>query len=116
MNKKTSILILLLLAPTLLAQTRGDKLGPKPASAEFTVIEKGMGKTWAVLIANSAYTRWPDLEEEPYQDVSRIKRVLEDYSFAKVRVIKDLKVDNFEKTLEDIYHELVENHVQSLLI
>jgi hypothetical protein len=78
-------------------------------------IRRGMGKTWAVLIANSAYKYWPDLQGEPYNDVAKFKNALALYLIDSIVVRKDLKMNEFEPFLETIDDAILKENVESIL-
>jgi len=78
-------------------------------------IRRGMGKTWAVLIANSAYKYWPDLQGEPYNDVAKFKNALSLYRIDSIIVKKDLKMNEFEPFLETIDDAILKENVASIL-
>ncbi len=79
-------------------------------------IRSCMGKTWAVLIANSAYTYFGDLKGEPYQDVARLRQALSFYCFDSVVVKRDISTYEFEPFFESLYHDIVKEKIQSILI
>ena len=78
-------------------------------------VEAGMGKTWAVIIANSSYTHWPALNDQPYKDAEKIKSVLEGYKITTY-VKKDLTRNEFDLYLRDLSRQLRRYRVNSLLL
>lgn len=97
-----------------LAQTRGAE--PIGTPSNIQSIKSGMGKTWAVLVANSDYSNWPNLNGEPYRDVDSLKKVLEGYQFEKIIIEKDLTMKSCEPFFRDLYRKIVDEQVNSLLI
>lgn len=79
-------------------------------------IREGMGKTWAVLIANSGYTHWGDLKGEPYKDVERIAGVLAEYEFDEIFVEKDVGMEDFGPFFANLNGRLEDEDVQSLFL
>jgi hypothetical protein len=103
-------------APPEVIPTNGKPSSKKPLTTLETDIIAGMGKTWAVLIANNAYSDWPHLHGEPYEDVAKVKQALESYLFDKMIEERDLNKNEFELFLENIYQEIVHEDVNSILI
>lgn len=111
----------LYLIPHVLSFNRSDRRNgrptpPLPLPNCDEQILKGMGKTWAVLIANSKYLHWPDLQEQPYEDVAKFKRTLKQYRFDQIIETRDLRKHEFEPYLESIFSDMQREHVCSLLL
>lgn len=97
------------------AENTASKTFEFPISLE-SEIRNCMGKTWAVLIANSAYTHLKDLQNEPYNDVEQLRQALSFYCFDSVIVKRDVIKNEFEPLFEDLYHDIIKEKVQSILI
>jgi hypothetical protein len=88
----------LILATTTLAPQRYDKVS---RNQEAQTTRDSMEITWAVLIANSKYTHWPDLEGKPYKNIQAIEDALSNYQFDRVIKILNLNIDEFVKSKVD---------------
>jgi hypothetical protein len=98
-----------------LNQGRGG-VQPIDVQPSEKIIQKGMGTTWAVLIANSQYVYWDDLKGEPYRDIERIESVLRNYEFARVIKKTDLTVSGFQEYLRALVEDMKTADVKSLLL
>jgi len=75
-----------------------------------------MGKTWVVIIQNSHYKEYTDLQS-PEKDVSDIKSALENYQISKVLVKQNMAKHEMERFFAiDLRDLIVSNNVNSLLI
>jgi hypothetical protein len=79
-------------------------------------IREGIGVTWAVLIANSSYTHWDDLDGYPYCDIERIREALERYEVDRVIVEKDITMARFRPLFLRLKEDLEAKSVDSLFI